>query len=154
MKTKFTLGQAVEIMGQLVAQNVTVDMVDKVEARIKATGVPEVSCKYDVANFDWPRTGVIVGIRSVAGDRIHYLEQISGEVVTRTKREAVYLVATDMRGLVYVPVELVNESRSQALRREFMESADRHIKFSNKNYLDVEELIDFEDEELFIDYPI
>lgn len=152
MKTRFELGQAVEITGQLVAQNVTVEMVDRVEARIKATGVPEVSRKYRVSKFDYPKQGVIVGIRNVAGDRIHYLEQVSGEVATRTKRQAVYLVATDMRGLVYVPVEMVDESRSQVLRRQFIETFDRHIEFSNDIFHEDEELMDFEDEELLIDY--
>lgn len=152
MKTKFTLGQAVEITGQYVQKMVTAEMVDKVEARIKASGRPEISRKYNVAKFDHPKQGVVVGIRSIAGERIHYMDPSHGEVTTKTNRQAAYLIATDMRGLVYVPLDSVDmpKTRGELLRKEFGDWVDRNVTFDDDLYDD--DFDDGDDDDFDVDF--
>lgn len=127
MKKQFTLGQEVAITGRLVINPVSPAEVDEVEARIKASGQPESSNKYSVEKFEHQKVGIIAGIRSIVGSRIHYLDS-NGQVVTKTTRQPAYLVATDMRGLCYVPLEMVSKTKDwkDLLSEEFGEYAAKH----------------------------
>lgn len=135
MKKQFTLGQEVAITGRLVINPVSPAEVDEVEARIKASGQPESSNKYSVEKFECQKFGVIAGIRSIVGSRIHYLDS-NGGVTTKTTRQPAYLVATDMRGLCYVPVDMVTDRPGLKDEVEELEREIMGLKFDLKYAID------------------
>lgn len=105
----FKLGQEVTVLGKLVKVEVTPKVVVDAEARIKTTGVPEISRKYRVEEFTQPCSGIVVGVRSVVKERIHFL---NGSILdTKTLRQPVLVVACNLRGQYLVPMDkvVVNE---------------------------------------------
>ncbi|MBP1913257.1 hypothetical protein J2Z23_000189 [Lederbergia galactosidilyticus] len=130
MKKQFVLGQEVVIKGRYVINPVSHTEVDEVEARIKVTGQPEASEKYRVESFEVEKHGIITGIRSIVGSRIHYLDH-NGQVVTKTTRQPAYLVATDMRGLCYVPVDMVTVAEEPETEIAKLKQENGFLKWSN-----------------------
>ncbi|KRG11558.1 hypothetical protein ACA29_17120 [Lederbergia galactosidilytica] len=155
MKKQFVLGQEVVIKGRYVINPVSPAEVDVVEARIKETGEPEASEKYSVEKFECDKSGIIAGVRSIVGGRIHYLDH-NGQVVTKTTRQPAYLVATDMRGLCYVPVDMVTDRHGlkdeiEELKRENYElKFDLHLATDCISHLEekLEEYTDLFDDDL------
>lgn len=97
------LGQEVLVIAKLMQVEVTPKSVDQAEKRILETGTPETSRKFFIADLVKPRSGVVVGIRNVVRERIHYLKD--SKVVTKTTRQQVLVVACDLRGQYLVPIE-------------------------------------------------
>lgn len=106
---KFKLGQKVVISGKLEKQFLSPHQVEKVKRYIHLTGKPVCSSKYDIVGFSQPREGIVVGLRSIVGSRLHYLDTSENTftVVTKTVRQRVAVVATDLRGLCYVPLFMI-----------------------------------------------
>ncbi|MCC5802252.1 hypothetical protein [Rossellomorea vietnamensis] len=99
------LGQEVTLLGKLVKVDVSPKAVADAEARIKSTATPEISRKYKVEEFPQPRTGIVVGVRSVVKERIHFM---NGPILdTKTIRQRVLVVACDLRGQYLVPMDKV-----------------------------------------------
>lgn len=109
---KFRLGQEVVIGGKFVKKGIPGFEVEKAKMEIRETGISVTSHKYDVENFAEPKAGIVVGIRSIVCSRLHYLDTTAsgGKFVdTKTIRQPAVIVATDLRGLYYVPMSLVQD---------------------------------------------
>lgn len=65
------------------------------------------SRKYDVLSFDKPKQGIVVGRRTLGIKRKHISTSRGFPYTYTSEYETVYLVATDLRGLIYVPEECV-----------------------------------------------
>ena len=109
---KFKLGQEVIVAGKYVKASVNWKMVNEVESAVIQHGITAVSSKYECKMFESPKRGIVVGIRSIGNARVHSPWLIGdGKTVcsTTTQKSGVYLVATNLRGLMYVPVEMIAE---------------------------------------------
>lgn len=108
---KFMLGQEVVITGKLVKEYLSAYEVEVMKEQIKETGQPAASKKYSVKKFDKPKFGIVVGTRSIVGSRLHYLDTSFNTpiVSTKTIRQPAVVVATDLRGLYYVPMTMVQD---------------------------------------------
>lgn len=107
---RFRLGEKVVASGKLVKAPINQVVVTQIENAVLNHGITATSKKYNVDMFWKAKEGIIVGARSIADTRVHYCEHdlVSGKhYVTKTKRKKVFLVATDMRGMFYVPEELL-----------------------------------------------
>lgn len=106
MENIFKLGEKVIVTGRYEKAEVHPQTVDQVVGMVSEMGVTVVSNKYEVNLFDKAKVGFIVGKRTIPTKRKHYRDEGFGwnQVVTKPiKWENVYLVACDMRGLMYVP---------------------------------------------------
>lgn len=108
MTTKLILGEEVVVTGRYVEADITVasDQFNKIR----------ITERYELKRFEEARRGFVVGTRSIVKNLIHkfrgdsdleypegYLEDYDNWITDIHKRETVYLVACDMRGLMYVP---------------------------------------------------
>jgi hypothetical protein len=116
----FKLGHEVVIEGKLVKKEAFPHVVELMKARIKETGKPEVTSKYEYVKFSEPKYGVVVGIRSVASSRVHYLNPVYDFefVETKVERMPAVLVACNLRGLHLVPIEKVYDFYDYELESE------------------------------------
>lgn len=101
----FKLGEKVMINACFENKFVTRYEVEKMKSAVKR-GAIAISKKYEIKEFQEPRTGIVVGVRSIVDYREHFLNNNS-DVDTRTNRCKAYLVACDLRGLFLVPVNRI-----------------------------------------------
>jgi hypothetical protein len=116
----YKLGEKVLVRGQLVKREVNPSVIAQVENAVINHGITATSKKYDTKEFAFGKSkeGIIVGVRSIADIREHYA--VREEYVTKTTRKKVYLVATNLRGLIYVPFELATSiSEIDRICREY-----------------------------------
>lgn len=112
MENLFKLGEEVLITGKYKEANNTI-----VSDRFNKVRITE---RYELSRFEEARRGFIVGKRSIVKNLIHqlrgdinkeytekYLSDFDNWDTKIHKRESVYLVACDIRGLMYVPESLV-----------------------------------------------
>lgn len=132
------LGQKVKITGRLEKIYATRASVQDQITKILKKGSTGISRKYETYYFDEIRTGFIAGRRSVVGQREHFrsVNPLTGEyfVDTMTIRQTAYVVACDMRGLILVPENCIQESFENEISDE-----DLDFEFDD----------DFEEDELF-----
>lgn len=107
-KVNFELGQEVVIEGKFVTANIWGNKVEEAKMRIEATGMREISHKYEVEKFNESKFGIVVGVRSIVASRIHYLNE-NNVVRTKVLRQPAVLVACDLRGTALVPVSMVRD---------------------------------------------
>lgn len=108
MTIKFNLGEEVVVTGRYeeVSNMIVSDQFNKVR----------ITERYELNRFKEAKRGFIVGKRSIVKNLIHklrgntdlvyseeFLEDFDNWSTDIHKRETVYLVACDMRGLMYVP---------------------------------------------------
>ncbi len=107
----YKLGEKVLVRGKLVKRSFDPAHISDVTNAVLKLGITAISKKYEVKEFEFGKSkeGIIVGVRSVADTRYHYAKNFGGNksYITKTTRKQVYLIATDLKGLIYVPFELV-----------------------------------------------
>lgn len=131
---KFTLGQEVVFSGRLRKKFVSRNAVEEMKHEILATGQPVASQKYKVIPFGTVKRGIVVGMRSIVGSRLHYLDTTFGRptVETKTMRQPAVIVATDLRGLCYVPLDMVMD----------------YEEYESVDFDDFDDEFDFDDDDL------
>ncbi|UAT30030.1 hypothetical protein K7T73_15945 [Bacillus badius] len=108
----FKLGQEVVISGKFVKAAVSPSEVQETIETIRKTGAVGFSYKYDVERFTEPKHGIVVGVRSIVRSRVHRMvnSAVGPYYNTETRRQPAYVVATNMRGLYYVPVDMIEDA--------------------------------------------
>lgn len=140
----YKLGERVLVRGKLVKRSFDPVHISEVTDAVLNLGVTAKSEKYEVKEFEMGKAkyGVVVGVRSVVDTRYHYAEkcEFTGKprFVTKTTRKQVYLIATDLKGLLYAPFELVMSKNEidRFCREEALLELDDEI--------DLDELDDFD----------
>lgn len=105
MELNLKLGEQVIVTGRYEKAVVTMCEVDKVERLVSETGSTVISDKYKSKELSKAKPGIVVGKRAIPMKRKHYQSEAFGvqEVITEPADwKTVYLIACDLRGLMYV----------------------------------------------------
>lgn len=139
----YALGEKVLVRGQLVKTNISPVAVEQMKQAIVNFGITTTSRKYELKEYELGRSkeGIVVGIRNVVDYREHLSEKSSLDgkpvAITKTIRKPVYLIATNLKGLIYAPINLVTSIREideflkEEARLEILEDSGIHLDYED-----------------------